>query len=50
MVAAHGKELFKAVGENVCDLCVFEASVAGGPAHYPAFKECLAANRIRPGF
>jgi len=46
MVAAHGKELFLAAGENGCDL-FFEASVAGGIPIIQPLKECLAANRIR---
>ncbi len=46
MIAAHGKELFQAAGENGCDL-FFEASVAGGIPVIRPLKECLAANRIR---
>ena len=46
MIAAHGKELFQAAGENGCDL-FFEASVAGGIPIIRPLKECLAANRIR---
>ena len=46
MIAAHGKELFQAAGENGCDV-FFEASVAGGIPIIRPLKECLAANRIR---
>lgn len=46
MIAAHGKELFQAAGENDCDV-FFEASVAGGIPIIRPLKECLAANRIR---
>jgi homoserine dehydrogenase len=49
MVAAHGKELFQAAGENGCDI-FFEASVAGGIPIIRPLKECLAANRIRQVF
>lgn len=45
LLAAHGRELLDAAGENHCDL-MFEASVAGAIPIIRPLKECLAGNCI----